>query len=395
MLDGALSSIRVLETSVQIAGPYCGRLLGELGAEVIKIEPPSGEASRRNPPLVNGVSLSYLYWNANKKSLALNLKEESGKNVFLDLVKKSDIIVTNYRPGVMEKLSLGYDSVKKVNERIIDVSITGFGSSGPLSNQAGYDMLAQAMSGLADANTCPDGSPKINSMSLDYSAAMMGVVSILAALLHREKSGVGQFIDISLQDVGLVYAQHLMGQNLYGMNYRSGNRRFAFAPFNVYHTSNGNVVVAIDEDQKWKSFLRVIGKAELANDPRFDSIGSRVKNYDDVDWIVSEWTRSLETSEVIRVITNIGGASCPIKTIPEVFEDEKGHLKSRGIIGKMQSDSLGEIPYVGSALKLSLTPGKVESLGPGLGEHTEYVLRNIAGYETEKIARLRASNVIN
>ena len=394
MMDGALKGLRVLETTVQIAGPYCGRLLGELGAEVIKIEPPSGEASRRSPPLVNGVSLSYLYWNANKKSLALNLKEEVGRNVFLDLTQKSDVIVTNFRPGVMEKLGLGYDSIKKINERIIYVSITGFGSSGPLSNQAGYDMLAQVMSGLADANTCPDGSPKINSMSLDYSAAMMGVVSVLAALFHREKSGAGQFIDISLQDVGLVYAQHLMGQNLYGMNYRSGNRRLAFAPFNVYQTKNGNVVVAIDEDQKWKSFLRVIGRAELAGDPRFDSVDSRVKNYDDVDSILSEWTRSVETAEVVRVVTFIGGASCPVLTIPEAFEDEKGHLKSRGMIGKMHSRPVGEVPYVGSVLKLSATPGKVESLGPSLGEHTEYVLRNIAGYENEKIGRLRASNVI-
>ncbi|MDA4130962.1 MAG: CoA transferase [Thaumarchaeota archaeon] len=394
MMDGALHGLRALETGVQIAGPYCGRLLAELGAEVIKIEPPSGEPSRRSPPLSKGVSISYLYWNANKKNLALNLKEDLGKRVYLDLAKKSDIIVSNFRPGVMDKLGLGYEDMRKVNPRIIYVSITGFGSFGPLSNQAGYDMLAQAMSGLADANTCPDGSPKINSMSLDYSAAMMGAISVLAALFHREKSGVGQFIDISLQDVGLIYAQHLMGQDLFGYNYRSGNRRLAFAPFSVYKTRNGNVVVAIDEDSKWKAFLKVVGKPELSEDPRFESVEARVKNYDAIDAILSEWTQTRETEDVVDVITSLGGASCAVMTIPEVFKDEEGHLKSRGIIGKIPSGLGEEIPFVGSALKLSKTPGKVETLGPRLGEHTEYILQNIAGYDRERIASLRASKVI-
>jgi CoA:oxalate CoA-transferase len=392
-MSGALSGIRVLESSVQLAGPYCGRLLGELGAEVIKIEPPEGEASRRSPPFFKSASLSYLYWNANKKSLLLNLKHESGKKIFLDLAKESDIIVSNYRVGVMERLGLGYEDIRKLNSKIIYTSISGFGAYGPLSNQAGYDMIAQAMSGLADANTCPDGSPKINSMSLDYSAAMMATIGILAALHNREKTGEGQFIDISLQDVGLIYGQHLIAQHMLGMNYRSGNRRLAFAPFNVYKTLNGHVVIAIDEDKRWETFLHAIGRQDAVKDPKFSDVKSRVKNYDEVDKLILSWTQTLGTNAVVQVVTKAGGASCPVKTIPEVREDD--HLKQRGMIGDIEYSNIGKIPYVGSTFKMSSTPGVVTGLGPELGADTDQILKDVLGYDSDKIKHLREEGAVS
>jgi len=391
-MSGSLSGLRVLESSVQLAGPYCGRLLGELGAEVIKVEPPDGEASRRSPPFFNGASLSYLYWNANKRSVLLNLKDRSGREVFLDIAKKSDVVVSNYRPGVMERLGLGYNDLKKLNPRIIYASITGFGTFGPLSSNAGYDMIAQAMSGLADANMCPDGSPKINSMSLDYSSAMMAVIGILAALHHRERTGEGQFIDISLQDVGLIYGQHLIGQHLCGMNYRSGNRRQAFAPFNVYRTKDGHAVIAIDEDRRWEAFLSAIGRGEAIKDPRFADVKSRVKNYDEVDRLILSWTSGLETDEVVRVVKEAGGASCAVRTMPQVMTDE--HLRKRGMIGEIDYASIGKVPYVGSSLKMSETPGRVESLGPVMGADTDYVLKEVLGYTNERLKDLRRAGAV-
>ena len=391
-MSGPLSGIRVLESSVQLAGPYCGRLLGELGAEVIKIEPPEGEASRRSPPFFKGASLSYLYWNANKKSLLLNLKHESGKRIFLDLARKSDIIVSNYRVGVMERLGLGYEDIRKLNPQIIYASISGFGAFGPLSNQAGYDMIAQAMSGLADANTCPDGSPKINSMSLDYSAAMMASIGILAALHHREKKGEGQFIDISLQDVGLIYGQHLIAQYMHGMNYRSGNRRLAFAPFNVYKTRNGYAVIAIDEDKRWETFLHAIGRTDAAKDPKFADVKSRVKNYDDVDKLILAWTQNLDTNTVVDVVTKSGGASCPVKTMPEVREDV--HLKQRGMIGDIEYSNIGKVPFVGSPFKMSATPGIVTGLGPVLGADTDQILKDVLDYNSEKVKDLKDAGAV-
>lgn len=392
MKNVALDDIRVLENTVQIAGPYCGRLLAELGAEVIKIEPPNGEASRRSPPFLKGSSLSYLYWNANKRSIALNLKEEQARKIFLELASKSDIVISNYRPGVMERLGLGYDSLRRINKRIISLTITGFGSSGPLSSFAGYDMIAQAMSGLADANACEDGSPKVNSMSLDYSAAMVGVISVLAALYVREKTGEGQSIDISLQDVAMIYAQHLIGQDLCGMKYQSGNRRLAFAPFNVYETKDGYAVVAIDEQDRWGSFLKSIGKNDLLSKESLRSVDERVKNYDEVDSIVSTWAKTQNTTDLVRVVTAAGGASCPVKKIPDVKNDE--HLKLRGMLGTMDSDARGIIPYVGSALKLSVTPGRVEALGPDLGEGTQYILKEILRYSEDEVRELRSSGVV-
>jgi crotonobetainyl-CoA:carnitine CoA-transferase CaiB-like acyl-CoA transferase len=392
MVKGALEGLRVLESTVQIAGPYCGRLLGELGAEVIKVEPLSGEASRRSPPFYNGAPLLYLYSNANKKSIALNLKDERGQKVFTDLAEKSDILVVNYRPGVMERLGLGYEVLKKKNKGLIYVSITGFGYSGKHSSYAGYDMLAQAMSGLADANGDPSGVPKINSMTLDYSAAMMAATAALAAVINRERTGQGQFIDISLQDVGMVYVQHLIGQYLCGMRYRSGNRRLAFAPFSVYPTLDGYAVVAIDEDSRWEAFLKAIGKESATKDETLKNVELRVRNYDQVDKLVSEWAKGLKTEEVVRIVTSAGGASCPVKKVSEVIDDE--HLKARQMLGTMNSPVYGDVPYVGSVFKMSETPGSIDSLGPQLGADTQAILTQVLGYSENKVATLRSEGVV-
>ena len=222
---------------------------------------------------------------------------------------------------------------------------------------------------------------------------MIGVTSILTALYVREKTGEGQSIDISLQDVGMIYAQHLIGQNLCGMKYQSGNRRQAFAPFNVYQTHNGYAVVAIDEDNRWELFLNSIGRSDASGKPTLSSVGARVKNYDEVDSIVSSWAKALDTDEVVKVVTAAGGASCPVKKIPEVASD--AHLKSREMLGVMDCGPYGKVPYVGSALKLSSTPGKVETLGPDLGEHTEYVLKDILGYSEDKVRELKSSNIVS
>ena len=326
-----------------------------------------------------------------KKSLVLNLKEEKGKQVFLELAKKSDIVVSNYRAGVMEKLGLGYESLRKINKRIIFLTITGFGSSGPLSSYAGYDMIAQAMSGLADANGYLDGSPKVNAMSLDYSAAMMGLASILAALYVRQRTGEGQSVDISLHDVGLIYAQHLIGQNMCGMKYQSGNRRQAFAPFSVYRSLDGYAVVAIDEQHRWAAFLKSIGKIELLDKESLSSPAARVKNYDEVDEIVSSWAKDLPTEQVVRTVTAAGGASCPVKKIPELLNDQ--HARFRGMLGEKELPQ-GKVPYVGSALKLSSTPGRVETLGPEIGSDTSYVLKDILGYTEDRVRELKSCQVI-
>ncbi len=392
MMESALKGIRVVENSVHLAGPYCGRLLAELGAEVIKVEPPNGEANRRSPPFVNGEALLYLYYNSGKKGMALDLKQERGREVFKELIAKSDVFLCNYRPGAMERLGLGYEDLKKVNPGIIYVSVTGFGYTGPLSQMAGYDPLAQAVSGLMDANGCEDGVPKVNAMSLDYSTSMIAACATVSALFYRERTGRGQFIDMSLHDSGVIFSVPWMGFQLSGMKYRHGNKSRVFAPYNMYRASDGYVMIAINEDSRWKAFLKSIGRGSLADDPRFQSVADRVKNYDDIDEIISGWSERLTVKEVMDVVIAAGGASAPVRTIVEAQHEP--HSVSREMLIEMEHPKVGKLKVAGSGFKMSETPGRVAGRAPGLGEHNEAVLRDILGYSPETIDQLRKLGVI-
>jgi CoA:oxalate CoA-transferase len=392
MTESALKGIRVVENSVHLAGPYCGRLLAELGAEVIKVEPPTGEANRRSPPLVNGEALLYLYYNSMKKGLALDLKQEKGREVFRDLISRSDVFLCNYRPGAMEKLGLGYSELKRVNERLIYVSVTGFGYTGPLSQMAGYDPLAQAVSGLMDANGCEDGLPKVNAMSLDYSTSMMAACVTVSALFYRERTGKGQFIDMSLHDSGVIFSVPWMGFQISGMRYRHGNKSRVFAPYNMYQARDGHVMVAINEDSRWKAFLSSIGQGAVVDDPRFRSVADRVKNYDDIDAIISQWSKDLTVKEVMEVVIAAGGASAPVRTIVEAQSEP--HSYSREMLIEMEHPRVGKLKIAGSGFKMSETPGRVTGRAPALGEHNEEVLSGILGYPRSMIEQLRKSGVI-
>jgi len=392
MTDSALKGIRVVENTVHLAGPYCGRLLAELGAEVIKVEPPNGEANRRSPPLVNGEALLYLYYNSGKKGVALDLKQERGREVFRDLIARSDVFLCNYRPGAMERLGLGYGDLKKVNDRLIYVSVTGFGYTGPLSSMAGYDPLAQAVSGLMDANGCEDGIPKVNAMSLDYSTSMITACATVAALFYRERTGKGQFIDMSLHDSGVIFSVPWMGFQLSGMKYRHGNKSRVFAPYNMYRASDGFVMVAINEDGRWKAFLKSIGREKFVDDPRFQSVADRVKNYDDIDSIISEWSGRLTVKEVMDVVIAAGGASAPVRTIVEAQHEP--HSISREMLIEMEHPKVGKLKIAGSGFKMSETPGRVTGRAPSLGEHNGEVLGGILGYSAGKLDELGRAGVI-
>lgn len=390
-LPSPLEGIRVVENGVHLAGPYCGRLLAELGAEVVKVEPPTGEANRRSPPLVKGVSLLYLYYNGGKKSLVLDLKQARGAKAFKDLIARSDIFLCNYRPGAMEKLGLGYEDLKKVNPRIIYISVTGFGCSGPYSNLAGYDPLAQAVSGLMDANGCEDGLPKVNAMSLDYATSMIATSAALAALYYREKTGKGQFIDMSLHDTGVVFSVPWMGFYISGMKYRHGNRSQVFAPYNMYKARDGFVMVAIGEDNRWARFLDLIGRRDLIGDPRFSTVEERVKHYDDIDELVSSWTSARTVEEVRAGVEEAGGASAPVKTLGDAQTDP--NAIARRMLVEVDHPVVGRLKVAGSGYKMSETPGLELGRAPDLGEHSDSVLTGILGYSAAEVEDLVKSGV--
>lgn len=392
-MQGALDGLTVVENTLHLAGPYCGRFLSEMGAEVIKVEPLIGEANRRSQPIKKGSSILYSYYNVNKMSIALDLKKPAGKKVFLDLIRKADIFITNYRPGTMDKLGLGYEVQREVNPRLIYASITGFGESGTHSDLAGFDPLVQAMSGLMDSNSCSDGNPKVNSMSLDYASATAASVAILGALYYREKSGKGQRIDISMQDVGVIYAMPAYGFYISGMKYRQGNRSRVFAPYNMYHASDGKVMIAIGENERWEAFLRAIGRADLVGNPMFSSTIERVNNYDQVDAIVSEWAKVNTVETVLDIVRKTGGAASVVRTIDEAMNDQ--NVIQRNMIVRMDDGDDCNLDVAGSPFKMTETPGKVIRRAPHLGEHTKYILDKVLCYSEKEIDFLLKGNVVS
>lgn len=389
---GALDDLLIVENTLHLAGPYCGRFLAELGADVIKIEPPGGEANRRSQPMIDGNSILFSYYNANKKSIALDLKSTKGKEVFLDIIKKADVFITNYRPKTMERLGVGYEIQSEVNPRIIYASITGFGEEGIYSDLAGFDPLAQAMSGLMDSNSCHDGTPKVNSMSLDYASATAAAVAILGAIHYRDRTGKGQRIDISMQDIGVIYSMPSYGFFCSGMKYRHGNRSFVFAPYNMYQTLDGNVMIAIGEDERWHSFLRAICRQDIIGDSRFSSVANRVENYHEVDAIVQAWSERNSLETVIKTVRESGGAAAPVKAIDEAIKDP--NIKERKMVLKLDNGFGKVIEVAGSPFKMTETPGVINQRAPLLGEHSIQILEKVLGYSHQEIESLVRDNVV-
>ncbi|BBD73610.1 CoA transferase [Sulfodiicoccus acidiphilus] len=386
-----LEGVRVVENGLHLAGPYCGRLLAELGAEVIKVEPPSGESNRRTAPALGEDSLLFHYYNAGKKSVVIDLKANEGKELMYSLIRVSDVFVTNYRPSALRRLGLDYEKLKSVNQKLIYTSISGYGTQGELGDLPGYDPLAQAETGLMIANS-PDGAPKVNAMSLDYAAASIAALATVAALLRREKTGEGEFIDIALYDVGVMYVFPWIAFEISGLlrNVR-GSRLMVFAPYNVYKTADGYVMIAIGEDEQWKRFIKLIGRDDLMNDPRLNTVRERVRNYDLVDDVVGSWAIQIPSREVVRIVLEAGGAAAEVKRPISVLNDR--FATKRNMVWKADTP-VGQIPIPGSAIKLGRDSPPPLGRAPTLGEHTAEVLAGL-GLSRDEISLLEKRGVIS
>ncbi|MDG6940147.1 MAG: CoA transferase [Nitrososphaerota archaeon] len=387
-----LDGIRVLDHSHVIAGSYCGRLLAELGAEVIKIEPVTGERFRYQRPFVNGESLLYTYINANKKSVTLNLKSEQGKKMLFDLVRKSDVFVENYAPGAMDRLGVGYQEQVKVNPRIIYVSVTGFGNQGPYKDLVAFDYLIQAMLGLIDANGFPDRRVRIGPAVTDWGSGTFAALSVLAALYHRERTNEGQRVDISMFDVGFMFLIEHLSYAAGSLPVRVGNRFQTSAPSNVYDTKDGQIYASIYTDDMWTKFLRRIGREDLLNEQRFGTSWDRALSVDEVDKVVGDWAAGTTTSEALADLRALGAACGRVSSVIEAFDDP--HVKARELLRNVKHERMGDLLIPGSALKLSKTPGRVDSGGSPLGAHNEEVYSRLLGYTREEIQRLKEQKVI-
>ncbi len=316
-----MKGLRVLELGAYLNGPFASRLMAELGAEVIKVEPPWGDPMRQSPPIVEGDSLHSIYYNAGKKFVTLNLKNPRGKDIFLELVKHSDILIENFKPGTMERLGLNYATVNKINPRIIYASITGWGENGPYRDLPAFDPIVQAVSGLMDSTGYPDRPTRAGMGLLDFVTPSFAVVAILAALITRSATGSGTFIDMSMFDVGVMLTMQSMIYLEAGYPVRQGPTSAVLAPEYLFQTQNGAAYVIIPNESSWEQFCKFIGKPDLQRDQRFRSLSERVENREILTEIVQEEVKKMKREDLVKGVLECGGAAAPLKDLSEVRAD--------------------------------------------------------------------------
>jgi crotonobetainyl-CoA:carnitine CoA-transferase CaiB-like acyl-CoA transferase len=396
-LKGPLHGIRVVEMGNAIAGPLCASLLGDMGADVIKVEPlGKGDDSRRWGAQVNGESPYFIQYNRSKRSIALDVKHPRGKKVLEKLIRRSDVLVENFRPGTLANLGFSYPKLKKLNPRLVCCSVSGFGQTGPYRSLGGYDAIVQGMSGIMAVTGDKDDPPlRTGAPITDIAAALYASFSIALALYARNKSGKGQIIDVSLFESGVsTVAQWITINALtHARTPRFGNRYPLLAPYELFRTKDKAIVVAIGNDVLWKKLCDLIGKPELADDPRFRTNLDRIKgeNRPALADLLQRVFLDKPASHWINSFWKEGIPAGPINRIEELASDEQ--LISRGAFSAVKHPTLGKIEVVSALPKLSGTPGRVAAPPPKLGEHTNEILREL-GYTPQQAKRLKKEGVV-
>jgi len=393
----ALEGIRVLDLSRALAGPYCTMMLGDMGAEIIKLEIPGtgDEARHYGPPFQEGESSYFLSVNRNKLSITLNLKDPRGKEIFRELAKKSDVLVENFRPGTMEELGLGYDSLKGLNPKLIYCAITGFGPKGPDSQRPGYDLIAQGMGGIMSV-TGPIGGPpyRVGIAQADITAGMFAAYGIMVALFHRERSGQGQKVETSLFQSQIAQLTFQAGRFFAtGESPRpQGNQHPLIAPYESFKTKDGHINIAVGNNALWSTFCKVMGLESYEKDPRFDTNPKRVQNRPALVEIIEERTVQFTTEELRKILDGAGIPNGPVWTVGEALTAPQ--TIALGMVQELEHPRAGRIKVTGIPVNLSSTPGSLRQPPPLLGQHTEEVLSKLLGMDPREIQELRQKGVI-
>ncbi|MBI2880198.1 MAG: CoA transferase [Candidatus Tectomicrobia bacterium] len=392
----ALEGIRVLDFSRVLAGPYCTMILADLGAEVVKVELPGrGDFARENGPFVQGQSSYFISVNRGKKSVTLDLKKPEGKEIAARLAGLSDVLVENFRPGVMDRLGLGPESLRQRNPRLVYASITGFGQTGPYADRPAYDMIVQAMGGLLSMTGMPDGPPVRAGYSIgDLGAAVLAAVGILAALLERERSGLGQRLDLSMLDAQVAFCENAVARYFATAETPRpmGSRHPISSPFQAFPTRDGYIVVAMAQDEEWRRFCRELRLEDLARDPRFQNKEDRFQNHSALEPRLSELFRARTTDEWVEILGAMSIPCGPVLSIDQVVADPQ--VRHREMVVERPQAGLGAYPFVNSPIRLDRTPARVERGAPSLGEHTEEILRDLLGMQADEVRRLRERGVV-
>ena len=395
----ALDGIRVLDLSQYEAGPSCAETLAWLGAEVVKIEPPSGEPSRRalsERPDMDSVFFCLL--NANKKAITLNLKSERGKRMFTEMVKTADVVLENLGPGSMERLGFGYDDLAKINPRVISASVKGFGSTGPYASYNSFEMIAQAMGGVMALTGTADGPPlRIEAGLGDTGSGLHAAIGILAAIVQRSVTGVGQRIEVAQMDVVVNLTRIHFRDHYLGINPipRKGNRSPAACPSNTYRCRpfgpNDYVFIHTANTDMWKALTRVIGQPELGDDPRYAERQGRMAAVEELDALVEAWTQKRTKHEVMELLGAAGVPCGAVLDSDEVMSNE--HLRQRGMIVEVDHPTRGRMAIPGNAIRMSASPTEV-TRAPLLGEHNAEIYGKLLGIAEGELATLKRDGVI-
>ena len=395
-MQSALGNIKILDLTRVLAGPYATMLLADLGADVIKIEiPKTGDDSRGYGPYQNNESAYFMSINRNKKSMTLNLKNESGKKIFLELVKDADVLVENFRPGTMEKLGLGYENLIQLNPKLIYAASSGYGHTGPYSQRAAYDAVVQAMGGIMSITGDKDGKPtRVGSSIGDISAGMFTAIGILAAIVSRNETGRGQKVDVAMLDCQVAMLENAIARYFVSgeVPRPMGNRHTSIVPFEAFETSDGEIMVAAGNNALWAKLCNTLGCCQLIDDERFKDNPDRNSNYKQLRPLIAPCFLEKTTKEWQEILDNEGIPNGPINTIDKVVQDPQ--VLARDMIVEVEHPVAGSFKMPGIPIKLSETPGSIRTPAPTLGQHSQEILKEKLGLDEESIEKLAEDGAI-
>ena len=393
----ALEGIRVLDLTRALAGPFCTLMLGDNGADVIKVEMPgSGDDTRKwGPPFIGEESAYFLSINRSKRSLTLNLREPQAKEIFLKLAESSDVLVENFTPGVMDRFGLGYDEVKQTNPKIVYCSISGFGQDGPYRNRPAYDQIMQGISGLMSITGEPDGEPqKIGIAVTDIGAGMWSAFAIMAALHHREQHGEGQYIDVSMMDAQVAWLTYQAAYFFANGEppKRMGAAHPTLVPYQAFMCQDGKYInVAVGSERIWGRFCQGVHREDLQNDPEYALNSDRVRNRSKLVPMLQEYFLTRPVADWVEDLQEANVPCGPINDLADVFADPQ--VLARNMYVEIPHPTLGTIKQTGLPIKFSLTPGRIDRHPPLLGEHNQEILEGL-GYSVAQVDEMKENAII-
>ena len=393
---GPLSGMVVLDLTQILAGPMCTMVLADMGADVIKVEKPNGgdDNRRMGPPFIKDWSAGFLAVNRNKRSLVLDLRDEAGRGVFRRLVKEADVVVENFRPGVMHRLGLGYEGLKDINSRLVYCTISGFGSTGPARNRGGFDLVAQGVSGLMSITGHPDSPPaKVGVPVTDLTAGLFGANGIMAAYIHSLKTGQGQMVDTSLMEAGVAYT--VWESSVYFAEGKIpgplGSAHRISAPYQALRTKDGYLNLGAATQPTWEQLCRAIGREDLMDDDRFRAPWDRKAREEELAALLEGTFSTQDTEYWLQLLDEAGVVAGPIYNMEQVYRDPQ--VLAREMLVDTEDPDLGTIHNIGVPVKMSSTPGSIRRRAPALGEHSAEILLE-RGFTEEEVDGLMAAGTI-